>query len=297
MAFGADPVFLTPRFLPRAWGRTELGPWCARVPRPKGLIGEVWAAHPNNVDADGAHFGDLVKRRPREFLGDLGRAPPTLRLVFAGERTDGLSGEGRVGLWRILESRPGARLEAEDGARRRRRPACRAGDLFRAPADTRVHLEGGVAALEAAAAFAPGNGAEAVAPLARVGSADERPARVVWFRDPALSVEVWRLPPESRLEPDGEACHVLLALTPGAFLDGAPLEQGCAVFLPAYGRKVELKGAGATLLVAYPDLVPTAIWRSTGSPDPAAAALSREIAMMREAPVDAVARFGGRAAA
>jgi hypothetical protein len=272
-----------------------LGGWCAQAARPAAAIGEVWSAHPNNVDIDGAHFGETLKQRPREMLGDLGRAPPTLRLVFAGEGADALSGAGRVGLWRVLESKLGARVEASDG-HGLRRPACRAGDLFRASAHTRLRFDAGVSALEVAAAFAPANRVETTAPITRVDPADETRPRVVWFRDPALSVEVWRLPPVSRLEPDGETCHLLMALTPGASLDGAPLDPGQAVFVPAYGRTLTLTGAGAKVLVAYPDLVPTMIWTTTPPPDPAADALSRELAMTRDARIDAVAKLRGRAA-
>jgi hypothetical protein len=88
-----------------------------------------------------------------------------------------------------------------------------------------------------------------------------------------MSVEVWTLPEVSFLEPDGETCHVLMALAPGAAIDGEVLSRGDAVFLPANGRRAVLTGKGAQLIVAYPDLIPTQIWKHGHAPKPAALAV------------------------
>ena len=94
-----------------------------------------------------------------------------------------------------------------------------------------------------------------------------------------MSVELWTLPKLSYLEPDGETCHVLMALTPGVAIDGHALSRGEAIFLPAEGRRVAMTGEGAQLVVAYPDLVPTEIWKRPRPPRPAALALDPATAM------------------
>lgn len=264
-----DPIFITPRMLPRRWGRSDLQDWCAGAPRPDGPIGEIWIAHPNNMTINGAHLGALISRDPATMLGDLGRAPPALRLVRTREPTDTLYSEGPVSLWRILQS-PLDGIARVDGATRRptRQIRCRRGDLLRSTDRVGLAFGADVAALEVRAGFAPTN---IDAPdMARLSPIETRKGRHTWLRDIALSVEAWTLPAESWLEPDGETCHVLTALSPGVALDGRPLVKGEAVFLPAHSRCVRLTGAGAQVVVAYPDLVPTDIWRQTHRPDPGA---------------------------
>lgn len=58
-------------------------------------------------------------------------------------------------------------------------------------------------------------------------------------------------------------------------IDGRALSQGEAVFIPANARPMRLYGAGAEVLAAYSDMIPTAIWRFAPEPDPSAAALAR----------------------
>jgi len=77
---------------------------------------------------------------------------------------------------------------------------------------------------------------------------------------------------------------VLAALTPGVSVDGQMLARGEAIFLPAEGRRVTLSGRGAQVVVAYPDLVPTEIWKHPHPPTPAARAL--DLAEMKRMPVN-----------
>lgn len=270
-----DPIFVTPRLLPRSWGRADLGDWCAGAPRPPAPVGEIWPMHAGNVTAYDEHLGALLMRDPQAMLGDLGRAPPSLRLVLAGGAESRIASDAPVALWRVLESEADARLVV-DGADRRgraRRLRCRPGDLYRASDHAQLGFEGNVTALEARVGFAPSNAPVAPAFLPLLAP-KPRGERATWMRDAALSVELWRVAGESRLVPDGETCHVLLALSPGASIDGRALGKGEAVLLPAEGRAAILSGAGAQLLVAYPDLVPTSIWRNGPEPDrPAAARL------------------------
>lgn len=271
-----DPIFITPRLLPRTWGRTELKNWCERAPRPQAPIGEIWPLHPNNVTAEGEHLGALLTREPQVMLGDLGRAPPSIRLVFTGQSDSVIASEAPVALWRVLESGPDSALVVDGSGRRgrTRRMRCTSGDLFRASDHAQVTFGAGVAALEVRASFTPKNApaAPAFLPLIAPRSRDDR---VTWMRDAALSVEVWRIAGESRLTPDGETCHALMALSDGVAIDGRALRRGEAVLLPAEGRPVTLRGLGAQALVAYPDLVPTSIWRSGPEPDRPAAARMR----------------------
>ena len=270
----ANPIFMAPRMLPLRWGWDDLGEWCANAPKPRWPVGEVWVAHPANVTEDGRHLGEHVRDAPQEMLGDLGRAPPALRMAFAGAESDPLVSDAHVAMWRILAAPFGARCEGGDGGKSQLL-RCRAGDTFRVSEGGRLKFQRGVIALEARSSFAPRNQAESEPPVARL-ACDTKAARATLMRDAALSVEVWRLPEKSRLEPDGETCHVLMALTGGVAVDGRALAKGDGIFLPARGRSVHLfAGRGAEVLVAYPDIVPTAIWRRAPDPDPAAAALSR----------------------
>lgn len=272
MNVARDPIFIHPRMLPRRWGRTELGAWCADAPRPKGPIGEIWLAHSNNQTSEGEHLGALISAEPETMLGDLGRAPPSMRLVLTSEPTDALYPEGPVSLWRILES-PLDGTARVDGATRKqaRQIRCRHGDLFRTTDRVGLAFGAEVVALETRAGFAPFN--DVAADVTRLSAIETRKGRQTWLRDVAMSVEAWTLPAESRLVPDGETCHVLTALTPGAALDGRALAKGETVFLPANARPATLTGRAARILVAYPDLVPTAIWRTTPQPRPALAAV------------------------
>lgn len=273
MTFSADPIWLHPRLLPRRWGRESVPAWCERAPRPPAPIGEIWIAHAQNATRDGAHLGAILAEAPQIMLGDLGRAPPTLRLFTTAESTDPISADGPLGLWRILEAPLDAKVNVYDGqSAPPRSMRCRRGDLLRVGAGARLVLPGGVTALEAMANFTPSNASAAVR-AQKLLAASEKRHRVVWLRDPAMSVELWTLPKLSYLEPDGETCHVLMALSPGVVIDGAVLNRGDAIFLPAEARRVSMTGQGAQLVVAYPDLVPTEIWKHPQPPRPAALAL------------------------
>lgn len=273
MGFAADPIRLHPRLLPRRWGRERAPSWCADAERPSAPIGEIWIAHPYNTTSNGAHFGALLAQEPQAMLGELGRAPPSLRLVVTGEPSDPIQSDGPVALWRMLECPLDAVVnlyEADDGSVREVR--CRRGDLLRTSERTRLVFPGAMTALEARANFVPSNQIESKR-VQRVLAESEKRHRTTWIRDPAMSVELWTLPEVSLLKPDGETCHVLTALTPGVAVDGVPVSRGDAVFLPAEGRQATLTGKGAQVAVAYPDLIPTQIWMHTHAPKPAALAI------------------------
>jgi hypothetical protein len=213
------------------------------------------------------------------MLGELGRAPPTFRLIATDEPSDPIIAEGPLGLWRILEAPLDAKVNVYDteGAAPRA-VRCRRGDLLRVGPGARLVFPSGVTALEARANFAPANAPNA-ARAQRLLAASEKRHRAAWLRDPAMSVELWTLPKLSFLEPDGETCHVLMALAPGVRIDGQILNRGDAIFLPAEGRRVSMTGQGAQVVVAYPDLVPTEIWKHSPPPRPAALALDPAMAM------------------
>ncbi len=277
-----EPIFLTPRMLPRRWGRDELGDWCAGLPRPSARIGEIRSCQAANPTSTGSSLGALIQNAPEEMLGDLGRAPPSVRLVLTDEPTDALNLDGRLGFWRIIESPLDRALLLSEG-KRARRVRCRRGDLFRIEGATRLGFDAGVAACEVRPQFLLENSPPPANPLRRILAHRNTSARQVWMRDAALSVELWTLPERSVLEPDGETCHVLTALTPGACIDGAPIARGQSVFAPANGDACVLSGHGATLMVSYPDLAPTNVWRTTPQPDPGAGAL-RQAAVLSTAP-------------
>jgi hypothetical protein len=107
-----DPIFVTPRMLPRRWGRADLGDWRPDAPKPPVPIGEVWTFHPGNVTDGGVHFGRYLSSAPQDMLGHLGRCPPTLRFVFTDAESDPLFSEAGVALWRILETGFGALCRA-----------------------------------------------------------------------------------------------------------------------------------------------------------------------------------------
>lgn len=279
MTFLADPIRLRPRFLPRRWGREEISAWCEDAPRPPPPIGEIWIAHAHNTTSDGEHFGALLAKAPQSMLGELGRVPPTLRLVTTSEPSDPILAEGPLGLWRVLEAPLDSEVHvygAESAPPRTMR--CRRGDLLRVGAGARLVFPSGVTALEVRGNFTPTN-APSVARAQKLLAASEKRHRAAWLRDPAMSVELWTLPRISHLEPDGETCHVLMALTPAVMIDGRVLNRGDAIFLPAEGRRVSMAGEGAQVVVAYPDLVPTEIWKHPQPPRPAALALDPATAM------------------
>jgi hypothetical protein len=236
-------------------------------------VGEIWLAHPHNITAGGVHLGAEIARDPQKMLGELGRAPPSLRLIVTDEPSDALSADGPVALWRVLESPlDGAVTLYESDRARPRQVRARRGDLLRVPREAKLVLPAGMTALEARANFAPNNQPSAQR-AQRLLAASEKKHRDAWLRDPAMSVELWTLPEISFLEPDGETCHVIMALTPGVSIDGEVLSRGDAVFLPAKGRRAVLTGRGAQIVVAYPDLIPTSIWKTPHTPKPAALAI------------------------
>lgn len=295
MTFSAHPIRIYPRLLPRRWGREEVSTWCEGAPRPPAPIGEIWIAHAHNTTSHGAHFGALLSQAPQSMLGELGRAPPTLRLITTAEPSDPISADGPLGLWRVLEAPLDAQVdiyEAQGAPPRSVR--CRRSDLFRVGAGAQLVFPSGVTALEVRANYTPRN-APTMARAQKLLAASEKRHRAAWLRDLPMSVELWTLPRLSFLEPDGETCHVLMALTPGVTIDGEALNRGDAIFLPAEGRRVTLTGQGAQLVVAYPDLIPTEIWKHPDPPKPAALALDPATTM--RAPTNLEATTALRAAA
>lgn len=276
MSVQIDPVFITPRMLPRRWGREELGDWCSGHPRPPAKIGEVWSCHSANTATEGRSLEALVRDDPDRMLGDLGRAPPSVRLVLAGEPTDPIEHDGRLTFWRLVESPLDSALTANMPNGRIRRLRSQRGDIVRVDEQIGLCFDAGVAAIEVCPAFRPDNAAPPCAnPVRRLYAPRERSARQTWLRDAALSVELWTLPETSAIQPDGETCHVLTAMSQGVAIDGRPLARGQSVFVPARGRAAVLTGRGAQIMVAYPDLVPTDIWRHTPPLDPLSTAMSQ----------------------
>lgn len=276
MRNGNDPIFISPRMLPRVWGKSALGDWCARAPRPEGTIGEIWVLHPYNATQGGQHLGRLITDAPTEMLGELGRAPPTLRLVLTGADTGALGGDAPA-LWRVLEAQPGSTIDVS-GADVDRPPTtrrCKTGDTYRVDAAGGLGFSGGVVAVEARANFRPRNADKPAPPVTRLaaGRASANDARIALLREPSLSVELWTLPERSCLIPDGETCHALMALSPGIVVENRPLTKGEVVFIPAHGRNLHLAGAKGRALVVYPDGEPTSIWQRWPHPDPGASAL------------------------
>lgn len=291
MRFSQDPIHISPRMLPRRWGRAAAPAWCATAPRPDAPIGEIWLAHPNNVAEPGRHIGALVADAPAAMLGELGRAPPSVRLVLTDEPSDAVRAEGQPSLWSMLESPLDNVItakEVDDLAPRRIR--ARRGDLIRTEPGAVLHFGAGLTALEVRSNFSPTNSANPLR-VQRIARPADRVDRATWLRDPALSVEAWTLPELSVLEPDGETCHVFVALSPGAYVDGRALNRGDAFLLPAEGRRVMLAGRGAQIMAAYPDLAPTSIWKRLRPPSPAAMAIDPalsqrfHVSALSEAPV------------
>jgi hypothetical protein len=258
-----DPIFITPRMLPRSWGGASTENWFVNLPAPNGRIGEVWSCDGASRGADSDYLGALIRDCPHEMLGDLGRAPPSVRFIFADRQTD--SFDTRISFWRVLES-DSAEVVARDVHQRERTVCCRVDDLLCAE-DCTVDFRGRrIAAVEIRPNFLGRNRRTGTVPVRRLPALGSRLNRETWFRDPAVSAEVWRLPAESSLTPDGETCHVLTALTDGAVIAGRPVARGQSVFVPAYGHAMELRGEGSELLVSYPDQAPTSVWRHMPAP-------------------------------
>jgi hypothetical protein len=270
-----DPIFMTPRMLPRRWGREKLGDWCSGLPRPPIPVGEIWSSHGLNPANERQALDLIIRDDPSHMLGDLGRAPPSVRLIVTEEPSDPVPHDGRLSLWRVVESPIDAALTAAMPDGRIRRMRGRRGDILRVDDKVGLCFDAGVVAIEVRPAFHPDNGAPRVNPVRRVFASRERSQRQTWLRDAALSVELWTLPDSSTIQPDGETCHVLTALTAGACIDGRFLARGQSVFVPAHGRPAVLTGRGAQLMVSYPDLAPTDIWRQAPRPDPLPTAMSQ----------------------
>lgn len=263
---GNDPMFLAPRLVQRDWGRTDLGEWMQQHRRPDNqATGEAWVVSPGSETEDGP-LGKLVAQQTASMLGDLGRAPPGIRLVFPGQTID-VQSTSPVSFWTILD--PGANALAKPAA-----ITHRAGERIRTYEGASVQLAAGSVALEVSSSFLPTNEADPSPQITRLPPVSWR-TRATLLREPGLSVETWLLPEWSRLAPDGETCHVLVALSPGVHMHGRILRQGDAVFVPACGRPFDIVADNrqARLLVAYPDKTPTAVWRHTPGPDPTAGQL------------------------
>jgi hypothetical protein len=217
---------------------------------------------------EGGPLGRKLAANSRGMLGDLGRAPPKVRMVFPG-RTMSIKSTGPVSLWTLLE--PGTASLADDET-----TFHRPGDRIRAYEGAAVTLAAGSVALEISSTFLPTNDGCEGPLVVRLPPVSSR-ARATLFRDPSLSVESWLLPDWSRIVPDGETCHVLTAMTSGVTVDGRRLSPGQAVFVPAWGRPLDITAArvGDRVAVAYPEFRPTSVWRHTPGPDPAAGQLPK----------------------
>jgi hypothetical protein len=263
-----DPIFLTPRPIARDWGLADPGIWSSTTADGH-AVGEIWALAPDTQTDEGRSLGDVIREAPQPMLGDAGRAPPKLRMVLAGADVKVVP-TAPTSLWCIIERRRNAtRLDKTQGPL-----GVPPGDNQIPAAPALIELTGGMIAVEACSVFEPTNLPVSVAPLVELPSVSAS-MRSTLMRRPALSVEAWRLPDESRIEPDGETCHVLFALSRGVLIDGRELRPGQAVFVPAQGRTFALSGAGGRLLTAYPDRTPTQIWRHLPGPDPVGGAALR----------------------
>jgi hypothetical protein len=255
-----DPIFVAPRFVGRSWGRYDLGDWCKAADRASEPIGEAWIFDAANA-SDRGPLGRSLAQSSSDMLGEVGRAPPKLRLVFPGEPT-AIKSTAPVSLWHVLEPGDPPTIAASNTDVRHK-----PGQRIRAFEGASVPLAKGCVALEISSTFQPTNRLMSGPAIARLPSVSAR-TRATLFRDAALSVETWMLPQRSLVEPDGETCHVLVALTSGIAIDGRELRQGEAMFIPAWGRPLQIAGSRAKALVAYPDQTPTTIWRHVPGPDP-----------------------------
>lgn len=258
-----DPILVTPRLVERDWGRADVGEWVRASKRER--VAEAWLLDPANA-TDAGPLGRRIARQSQGILGDLGRAPPKVRLVFPGKATV-IQSTSPTSFWTVLE--PGIAPTIEE---MRRRP----GERIRCYEGAEVAFAEGSVALEVSSTFLPTNKPDRETQIVRLPPVSAR-VRATLFRETGLSVETWSLPEWSRLIPDGETCHVLVGLTPGARIDGRALLPGEAVLSPACGRPIDIvaERTGAKLLVAYPDRTPTEVWRHTPGPDPAAGVLPR----------------------
>jgi hypothetical protein len=260
-----DPIFVTPRPVQRHWGRVDLGDWTGKRRTPDAPVAEAWLLDPAN-STDAGPLGRRITRQSTSVLGDLGRVPPRIRLVFPG-KTMTLKSASPMSFWTVLE--PGVASLA-DGMQHR------TGERIRAYEGADVTFAEGSVALEVSASFLPTNDADPRPQIIRLPPVSVR-ARATLFRENGLSVETWLLPEWSRIVPDGETCHVLVPLGAGVRIDGRTLLSGEAVLVPAHGRPLDIvaERQGARLLVAYPDRAPTAVWRHAPGPDPAAGQLPK----------------------
>lgn len=259
-----DPIFIAPRLVTRDWGRTDTGAWFGAGQSTEPLA-EAWALDAANLTESGP-LGLHVARHPTGVLGDVGRAPPKLRLVFPG-RGSTIKSTSPLSFWTVME--PGA-AAAPDGTTHR------PGERIRAYEGAEVALAEGSVAVEVSSSFIGTNEPDPTPHLVRLPPVSKR-MRATLFRDDWLSVETWSLPEWSRIVPDGETCHVILAIGTGIRCDGRDLKPGEAVLAPARGRPFDLVVArrDARVLVAYPARAPTSVWRHTPGPDPASGQLPK----------------------
>lgn len=252
-----DPIFVMPRSVLCEWGRDDLGAWSPLARKAQAPVGEIWLQHAANA-TDAGVLGRQLSANGRAMFGDVGRAPPRLRLVFPGRGVE-IPSTAPLSVWTMLE--PGC----QTGPLKRRR-----GERVRAYEGAVVRLPAGSVALEVSSAFQPRNEFADEPSLSHLPPVSKR-TRATLMREDALSVEKWTLPERSWLSPDGETCHVIMALASGIALDGRQLRMGETAFIPAHGRAVDLTASqcGAKIVVAYPDGTPTSIWRHTPGPDPA----------------------------
>jgi hypothetical protein len=261
-----NPIFVRPRLVERAWGRADRGDWLKGASVPGARVAEAWVMDAANA-TDAGPLGRRLSHQASAMLGDLGRAPPKLRLVFPGTATE-VRSISPLSLWTILE--PGAGQFAYADV------AHRPGERIRAYEGANLSLAEGSVALEVSCTFLPDNDTDAGPQLIRLPPVSSR-TRATLFRDTGLSVETWQLPEWSRVVPDGETCHVLVALGQGIRVDGRELQPGEAVFVPAWGLPFDVatNRKGSKLLAAYPDRTPTAVWQPKPGPDPAAGQLPK----------------------
>lgn len=243
-----DPIFIAPRPIARDWGRVGLGEWSGLLQQQEGPVGEVWISHHAYLSTKGEP-DDSMAMGVDATLGPLGRAPPLARLVFPGRRVR-MASTPPTSFWVVLDPgqtevgpvrQPGERIFAHDGA-------C----IDLAPASI---------SLEVIPAVLPENASKVITPLTWRPAAAPR-MRATLQRDKALSVEMWTLPPRSRLKPDGNCCHVVIAVSQGIMIDDKLLRPGEALMVPASGRAVDIlsNSRDARVVVAYPDMKFTDIW-------------------------------------
>lgn len=121
------PVRLTPRFVERVWGTTELSPW---FPNPAATIGEVWYTADDNETSEGISLRSLMEREGANLLGSAvrpvfgGRFPILVKLLFTREKLSvqvhpddvyGHANEGSPGkteMWFVLHAEDKATIGA-----------------------------------------------------------------------------------------------------------------------------------------------------------------------------------------